>query len=75
MDLSRILQAVEDSQTAKLNGASKQAMDQAKADAIAVTIAQDAADQVALVTAADAAIDAAITVLQSLKSTATSPVQ
>lgn len=71
MDLTLILQAVEDTQTAKLNGAAKQAADQAKALAFASTIDQDTKDQADLNAKADAAIDAAMLVLAGLKSTAT----
>lgn len=70
MDLTAILQAVEDTQNAKTNGAAKLAADQAKALAFASTIDQDTKDQSDLTGKADAAIDAAILVLTGLKSTA-----
>ena len=67
--LTTVLTAVEDTQLAKQNGAAKLASDQAKALAFANTITQDTSDQADLTTKADAAIDAAVEMLQSLKST------
>ena len=68
VDLTSILTAVEDTQTAKLSGQAKLAADQDKRASLDAVINQDTTDVASLTLAADQAIDNATAALASLRS-------
>jgi hypothetical protein len=68
--ISTVFAQIEASQTAKQNGASQLATDQAKVAAINAAVAQDTQSLNDLTTQADADVNAGIAALQALLSTA-----
>jgi hypothetical protein len=73
MDLTTVFANIEASQTAKSNGATQLANDQAKAAAIAQAIGTDTTNLTDLTAKADSDIQAGIAALQGLLSTAPPP--